>query len=120
MEKLSTECLKGLRDRIDSILKERAYEEEIEDDIIITNWDQLSTWEERRKLYLDKFEAYIEKFNEMFPLFIEAKRRWLTADTVSEHGGHIDAVPGFRSWDWDNLLQDIKSNKIFIPYNILL
>ena len=119
MEKLSTECLKGLKDRIDSILKERMLEDNEMDEIIASDSMPIS-WEEKRKLYLDKFEAYIEKFNEMFPLFIEAKRRWLTANTVCEHGGHIDAVPGFRSWDWDTLLQDIKSNKIFIPYNILL
>lgn len=73
MEKLSTECLKGLRDRIDSILKERAYDEEI-DEIIGPDSEPLS-YNERRKLYLDKFEAYIEEFNKLFPLFIEEKRR---------------------------------------------
>lgn len=119
MEKLSTECLKGLRDRIDSILKERMEEEEEDElDEIISSDSEPISFEERRKLYLDRFEAYIEKFNEMFPLFLEAKRKWLTSETVGEGGGYIQKIPNFKSWDWDwdNLMQDLKSNKIFIPY----
>ena len=115
MEKLSTECLKGLRDRIDSILKERIAEENEIDEIIGPDSEPIS-FEEKRKLYLDKFEAYIEKFNKMFPLFLEAKRKWLTSETVGEGGGYIANIPNFKSWDWDNLIQDLKSNRIFIPY----
>lgn len=115
MEKLSTECLKGLRDRIDSILEERVAEENEMDEIISSDSEPIS-FEERRKLYLDKFEAYIEEFNKLFPLFIEEKRRWLTSDTVGEHGGYINVVPGFSSFDWNAFMQKLKDNKIFISH----
>ena len=115
MEKLSTECLKGLRDRIDSILEERIIEENEMDEIISSDSEPVS-FEERRKLYLDKFEAYIEEFNKLFPLFIEEKRRWLTSDTVGEHGGYINAVSGFSSFNWNDFMQRLEDNKIFISH----
>lgn len=116
MEKLSTECLEGLRDRINSILKERESEENELDGLLLGD---SPSWEERRKLYRDRFEAYIEKFNEQFPLFLKAKREWLTANTVNEHGGYINKVQNFKSLDWYNLLQDMKSNGIFNLYTLV-
>ena len=115
MEKLSTECLKGLKDRIDSILRERIAEEHEIDEIIGPDSEPLS-YNERRKLYLDKLEAYIEEFNKLFPLFIEEKRRRLTSDTVGEHGGYIKAVPGFSSFNWSDFMQRLEDNKIFISH----
>ena len=114
MEKLSTECLEGLRDRINSILNERKSEENELDGLLLD-----PSWEEKRKLYRDRFEAYIEKFNEQFPLFLKAKREWLTANTVNEHGGYINKVQNFESLDWYNLIQDIKSNGIFNLYTLV-
>ena len=109
MEKLSTEALLGIKQRIEEILKERNEED---------NWIPLDenplTWEERRKLYLNKFNALIEEFTTMLPKFIEYKKQWLTSDTVTEYGGYVkNTVKDFCIIEWNNLLKQLESNKIF-------
>lgn len=109
MEKLSTECLLGIKQRIEEILKERNEED---------NWIPLDenplTWEERRKLYLNKFNTLIEEFTTMLPEFIKYKKQWLTADTVTEYGGYVEnTVKDFSELKWDNLLKQLENNKIF-------
>lgn len=111
MEKLSTECLLGLKERIDSILKGRKSEEDELGDI---GYDESLSQKERQKLYLDQFEAYIEEFNKLFPLFLEDKRRWLTANNVYEY--YLSEAPKFDTTKWNIFMKKIEDNKIFIPH----
>jgi hypothetical protein len=112
MEKLSTECLLGLRERIDNILKERDPEE----------WETGSeTSKDEEGAEFKLWEEYMEEFTKMLPYFIQYKRNFhnrkpLDSKTSNVFGWTYDKVPELNPIKWDKIVDRIIKNDM-LYYN---
>lgn len=101
MEKLSTECLEELKNRIEKILADRCIED----------YDYDISLEERREVLKNKFIKNITKLEELLPKFKEDKIKWY--DNVNSWGDS-----GIKYGDFEAFLQNMKANshlQIFSP-----
>ena len=103
MEKLSTECLLGLRERIDNILKER----------------DLGEWETGSETSKDEecaefklWEEYMEEFTKMLPYFIQYKRNFHNRKPLDSkvYGWTYDIVPELNPIKWNKIVDRIIKN----------
>ena len=94
MDKLSTECLLGLRERIDSILKEREKEED---------WNENLPKKEQEKIEFETWKALMKDLQKSLKLYIEAGTRYYNTFRVLPGDIPIytwDPTPGFDNIDW--------------------
>ena len=109
MEKLSTECLLGLKERIDAILKERGPEE----------WEMCSeTSKDDEGAEFKLWEECMEEFTKMLPYFIQHQRNFHNRKPLDSKvfGWTYDEVPEFNALKWDRIIDRITKNDM-LRYN---